>query len=332
MTDSGGIRVLDAETGRVLARCVGDRSQVQTRASHLRLSRNGKLIASVHSDDYAGEKTWENKIHLWDAASGRLVRVIKGHEKDVNCIALSPDGKRLASASDDQTIRLWDVSTGKELTRVTCKSAAETVSFSRDGKKIVTGQSDYTDPTLSEGFEAQMLKGGSFMSRWMSLWESRHRSLEPTVRVWDATTMDELVTMTDLASSVGQIAISPDGTLVAVVGGPSKLGIWDARTGRCVRLMHGVEGDIHSLTFSPDGRRIATAEGSPSPCVRIWSSSTARELYRVSIPGARRVYGVSFSPEGRRLAVATEGAPCNIVVLPADEWQPHDIETGSERP
>src|SRR5262245_23554370 len=66
-------------------------------------SRDGKLIATACSD---------RVVRLWNAATGREVSALRGHEAEVRCLAFSPDGKALASGGGDRTVRLWDLATG----------------------------------------------------------------------------------------------------------------------------------------------------------------------------------------------------------------------------
>jgi WD40 repeat protein len=98
-------------------------------------SPNGRLLASAGGDDMT--------VRVWDVATGRELRVFRGHAQSVHSIGFSPDGKRLVSASADSTVRVWDADTGQEL--LTLRSPTDTVltvAFSPEGDRLVAGCAD----------------------------------------------------------------------------------------------------------------------------------------------------------------------------------------------
>jgi WD40 repeat protein len=82
-------------------------------------------------------------VRIWDAATGTVLQTFEGHSNWVKAVAFSPDGKRLASGSDDRTVRLWDAATGTVLQTFECHSdAVKAVALSPDGKRLASGSSD----------------------------------------------------------------------------------------------------------------------------------------------------------------------------------------------
>jgi serine/threonine protein kinase len=118
-----------------------------------------------------------------------------GHAGAVISVAFSPDGQRLASASQDQTVKIWDSATGKELFALKGHAGlVRSVAFSPDGQRLASGSDDQT------------------------------------VKIWDSATGRELLALNGHAGAVGSVAFSPDGQRLAS-GGPQTVKIWDSATG-----------------------------------------------------------------------------------------------------
>ncbi len=129
--------------------------------------------------------------------------MLKGHTGWVRTACFSPDGARLASASDDRTARVWDTRTGRELLVVRGHtSAVYAVGFSPDGTRLATGSEDRT------------------------------------ARVWDARTGQELLTLTGHAEKVYSVRFSPDGARLTTVSWDGERRLWDARTGQLLPGPH----------------------------------------------------------------------------------------------
>jgi WD40 repeat protein len=81
---------------------------------------------------------------VWDAESGKELLTLRGHSGHVNKVAFSPDGKRLATASEDLTAKVWDAESGKELLTLRGHCPVNKVAFSPDGKRLATANADWT--------------------------------------------------------------------------------------------------------------------------------------------------------------------------------------------
>jgi WD40 repeat protein len=206
------------------------------------------------------------------------------YDGEVYSVVFNLDGTRLATASSDATVRVWDSTTGKELARVSHKSSVKSVVFSPDGTQLATASSD------------------------------------ATVRVWDSTTGKELIRV--IPESTGKkvagviehshaesVVFSPDGTRLATSGNDTTVRVWDATTGK--ELLRVIHKDlvplrmVYKVVFSPDGSRLASAcEGGTA---RVWDSTTGKELLRIRhgiVLLGTVMYGVAFSPDGTRVATS----------------------------
>jgi WD40 repeat protein len=189
--------------------------------------------------------TDRHSISLWDASNGTPLRSFAAHNKVIRAIVFSPDGKSLASGSDDTTIRLWDVASGAQLRSLTTREGVFSLAFSPDGKSLASSSS--TRPTIE-------------------LWN-----------VWTGARVRSLVDTADASDdvSITSIAFSPDGKLLASGDDDDKVRLWNVSAGTQLRVLVG-HANYASVVFSRDGRMLAS--GSDDNTVKLWKVATGAPL------------------------------------------------------
>jgi WD40 repeat protein len=268
-------------------------------------SPDGKLLASRSGSAEDGDSL----VHLWDAATGKMVRQLDGHHQRVTAFAFSPDGKTLVSGSRDQTIRLWDVASGKELRQIGKPASGVTaVAFAPDGRSIAIACRDKTARLCStatgkelDRFSAESeIRSVAFAPDGKTLawgeWESIH--------LWSLETRKEVRRLPGNQRHVVSLVFSPDGKLLASVGeGQDRyVHVCEPATGRRLSpVLEGFgEGGLVSMSFSPDGRRLATT--GVSGIVRLWDVAAGTELSRDNQQKPVSRGGLLLSPDGKLLA------------------------------
>ncbi|KAE8389594.1 NACHT and WD40 domain protein [Aspergillus alliaceus] len=253
------------------------------------------------------------------------LQTLESHSEWVRSVAFSPDGCTLASGSDDNTIKLWDTTTGIE--RQTLKGHSDwvySVAFSPDGRTLASGSCDNTIKLWDTmtGTEYQTLKGHSSSVRSVAFSPNGHTlasgSHNNTIKLWDITTGTECQTLKGHSGSVYSVALSPDGHTLASGSDDSTIKLWDTMTGTECQTLKGHSGSVYSVAFSPDGYTLASGSGDDT--IKLWDITTGTE-YQTLEGHSGSVYSVAFSPDGCTLA---SGLGDNTIKL----W---DITTGTER-
>jgi WD40 repeat protein/tRNA A-37 threonylcarbamoyl transferase component Bud32 len=213
------------------------------------------------------ESQWAQKISL--------SKTLPGDSTSLSPVAISPDGKTLASGSEDGTIKLWDLQTGK--LRNTLKrppssdkrsKSVRAIAFSPDGQSLASGSEDNG------------------------------------IKIWNLGTGKLLHTLSEKSYWIGALAISPDSQTLLAGDEDGYITIGNLRTGELQNFFAGHSTLVDSLAISPDGQ--TAVSGSDDKTIKVWEIKTGQLIHTLTTPDARRVFAVAISPNGKTIASGSE--------------------------
>jgi hypothetical protein len=248
-------------------------------------------------------------IRIWDVATGKERRALKGSTSFTCAVRFSPDGKTLASAGYETSgsanpIYRWDAATGKELPSLAGHpSGVRRILFTPDGKWLVSGGFDGAARVwdLATAGELRCIKahGGGVYS--LALTPDGHTLAtagRDGVRLWELATGKEIVRPALNHLPALALAFTPDGKVLAT-GGDTAVQLWELATGKEVTSLRGYTGELSYLIFSRDGRTLFT--GSYDKQVRVWEVRTGK-LVRETEAHSGWVWGIALTHDEKALA------------------------------
>ncbi|MGA7412647.1 MAG: hypothetical protein WBW33_19365 [Bryobacteraceae bacterium] len=234
---------------------------------------------------------------------------LRGHQDSVWSVAWSPDGSKLATTSKDNTAKVWDAATGRELLTLRGhQGPVESVVWSPDGSKLATASEDHSTKVWDAGTGRELLTVLGHLGHVMSVaWSPDGSKLatasrDNTARVWDAVTGRELLDLRGHHDQVLSVAWSPDGNKLATASGDKTAKVWQAETGSELLTLQGHRARVERVAWSPDGSKLATASWDRT--AKIWDATTGAAL--LTLQGHQgSVLSVAWSPDGATLATAS---------------------------
>lgn len=248
------------------------------------------------------------------AQSKPEIIVQSGHATTVKSVVYSFDGRLLASASADQTIKLWDAATNMQLRTIATAQAegVTRIAFSPDSKIIASGGYDGTfklwDATTGAELRTVKVSSGTISSLAFSQdGRTLAVALVGPVKLYDVANGEKLrefvQTSPDELISTESVAFSPDGKWLVSASG-TKVNVWDVATATKIRTLEGHTDSVNAVAFSHNGKMIAS--GSNDNTLRLWDAATGREL-RMLKDNEYWIKTVAFSPDDSRVAGGTYG-------------------------
>ncbi|MEA5571307.1 serine/threonine-protein kinase [Calothrix sp. UHCC 0171] len=236
-----------------------------------------------------------------------LQRTLKGHSGGVFSVAISPDGKTLASGSNDGTIKLWNIKTGEQIRSLRDHfGVVWSVAISQDGKTLASGSNDGTIKlwNIETGEQTRIFTGHSKAvfsvvispgTKFLSLFSG---SADNTIKEWVLATGEQIDTLTGHSKAVFSVAINRFATTLASGSNDNTIKLWN-RGGKEIRTLTGHSDWLISVAFSPDGETLVS--GSRDHTIKLWNIATGKEI-RTLTGHSNYVNSVAISPDGNILA------------------------------
>jgi eukaryotic-like serine/threonine-protein kinase len=231
------IRVYDSASGRIRF-ALSDPDQPQRPCWSLALTPDARFLIATKA--LQGEPA---RTVTWDLSTGKIHSILHGHSDYVRALALTPDGRALATGSGDETIKIWDLASGTELATLRGHlGQVLSLAFAPEGRWLASGSNDRT------------------------------------VRLWDMSTRREAAKLSGHLSSVQSVAFTPDGSRLASASNEGGIYLWDVTTLRKVGSLAGHKNRVNQIKFFPDGRTLVSAAYDRT--IRFWFASPANRNLR----------------------------------------------------
>jgi WD40 repeat protein len=254
----------DVETGHELRSLASDTVPFESVA----FSPDGRKLASGNG----------SMVKVWDVSSGHDLTSLgtlsyefpassMGRVFIPTAIAFSPDGRSLASVTDDRTIKMWDLTSGRELPSV-AGSAAQVyaVAYTSDGRVLALGNDDSSE------------------------------------KLWDMASGGGMRMLADYKMFATAVAFNADAKILALGGKDKTIKLYDVAAGREIGTLAGYTRDITAIAFSPDRKTLAS--GSDDNTIRIWDLASSRQLHTLLTSKTEEILAVALSPDGQTAASA----------------------------
>jgi len=239
-----------------------------------------------------------------------------GHTGFVKAVAFSHDGRLVATGSDDKSVKIWELASGRELRSLRGSTGGvKSLAFGPDDRWLLSGSADNTARIwdLASGQQTKTIDLAPGIQTNAVLLSPDGKTLlsasfENEICIWDVATARQIAVLSGHTSAVMALALSRDGHTLVSASLDKTLKVWDLMTRRERFTLSGHTGEVLSVAVSPDGKYAAS--GGRDDQVRIWDLAAGEQI-RIMQAG-NNVQALAFNSDGRRLATGGFGHPVKV--------------------
>ncbi len=274
---------------------------------------DGKLLAMAGSH-FVSETGLVSTTAVWDVTHRRLSRMLH-HKDEDHAVVFAPDGRRLATATGDGQVRIWEVPSGRQVLALSVGvTYRKGISFGPEGRTLATiGNEEAKLWDMDSGHSSVGLNVPHVTAIAYSPDGKRlaTASADHTAAVRDPRSGRVFITLVGHRQGVSAVAFSSDGRRIATASADGTAKIWEVASGRELLTLGARPGPLLDVKFSPNGKWIATA--GLSDTTRLWDATTGAELLDFVGQQEGHPLAVAFSPDGRFLATGNVAADVSSI-------------------
>jgi WD40 repeat protein len=214
---------------------------------------------------------------------GPLIQTLEGHADWVNAVAVTPDGSRAISGSDDRTLKVWDLESGRAVQTLEGHArGVNAVAVTPDGSLAISGSYDGTLKVweLESGRAVQTLEGHADWVSAVSVTPDGSLAIsgsdDGTLKVWELESGRAVQTLEGHAGPVWAVAVTPDGSLAISGSDDGTLKVWELESGRAVQTLEGHARPVSAVAVTPDGS--LAISGSDDGTLKVWELESGRAV------------------------------------------------------
>ncbi|GAC1593425.1 MAG: hypothetical protein NVS3B19_15600 [Ginsengibacter sp.] len=282
-------------------------------------SPDGQKIIIAPGDDISGmteDEIFKLKkkycsAKVFNTTNGKLLLTLKGHSDHINTALFSPNGQKIVTSSDDETVKIWDSKSGDLITNFHIDGVSYAV-FSPDNQSIITCSKDGSSRVWNASTKQLMLELTGHSNHINNAEFSPDDTKIVTgsddgkVNVWGATEGRILLNFKGHSEQINSVTYSHNGKKFVTSSGDGTAKIWDAQKGNMLLSLNSFSDEVFSAHFSPDDKRIITASNNYYS-TKIWNSSTGKLILTLNRNDDYPNISAQFSPDGKKIVTTSNG-------------------------
>ncbi|MCJ8280878.1 MAG: WD40 repeat domain-containing protein, partial [Rivularia sp. ALOHA_DT_140] len=261
--------------------------------------QNFGIVKIIFSPDVnkVASASKNGNLTLCNLATGREIKTLTNYSTRVSSLRFSPDGNKIAAASRDGKLILWNSTTGRKVKYLQTNSSVKSISYSSDGKFIVSASNDYSINNEKSKFKGKIKLWNSKTGKYIKKFKLNHHSSEKNTanKTKNRNKNNDSITIQDMK-------LSPNDNIIAFGLSNGTITLLNNNNGKEIKTIQAHSKRVANISFSPDSKMIASSSGEGT--IKIWDLKTGKKI-KTFTEHSRSVNHVSFSTDGKTIASAS---------------------------